>query len=324
VTRRAWIELCAIAAAGLVIRVIYVLAFARGAPGFGDFHFYNSVPGLLVDGKGFSSPFELVYQGQLVPTAAHPPLWPFLLAGVSAVFGNGAPPTDLLASGFTAHRLAGCVVGSLGIVLVGLVGYRVGGRRVALIAAAITALSPTAIGVDGSTMSEALYAPLIAVVLLAAFGLRDRRSLWMAAALGAAIALAALTRAEALLLVAVLGVPVTWAAGADWRARLKLGAALIAACVVVLVPWTIRNWSAFDRPVVISTNEGFLWAMANCKQTYRAARRARARGPARAAGQADRGDLPRLRGALRLDAVVRAGRRGRDGAPAHLTQVRPA
>jgi hypothetical protein len=268
VKRQAWITLIGIAVFGLLIRIIYVLGFAKGAPGFGDFHFYNSVPGLILDGHGYTNPFELAYNGRLTPTAAHPPAWPFMLTGVSAVFGNGGSPTDLMAAGFTAHRLAGCLVGSIGIVLVGLLGYRVGGFRVAVIAAVITALSPTAIGVDGSTMSEALYGPVIALTLLAAFAVRDRRSLWWAAALGAAIGLAALTRAEALLLVVVLGLPVAWAAGAARGRRTMLSAALVVACAVVLAPWTIRNFDAFDHPVVVSTNEGFLWAMANCDQTY--------------------------------------------------------
>jgi hypothetical protein len=268
VIRRFGFQLILIAAAGLVIRVVYVLAVARGAPGFGDFQFYNSTAGLLADGKGFISPFELAYHGQSVPTAAHPPAWSFVLSAVSAVFGNGASPTDLLANDFVAHRLAGCVLGSVGIGLVGLVGERVGGRRVGLVAAIIAALSPSMIAADGSTMSEALYVPLVALTLLTAYALRERRSVWMAVALGAVIGVAALTRAEALLFVVLLGLPVAGVSGATWGRRLALGFAVVATCVVVVAPWTIRNFDAFNRPVLISTNEGFLWALANCRQTY--------------------------------------------------------
>ena len=37
---------------------------------------------------------------------------------------------------------------------------------------------------------------------------------------------------------------------------------------MVLVPWTVRNWSAFDRPVLIATEGGETLAGANCDETY--------------------------------------------------------
>jgi hypothetical protein len=46
-----------------------------------------------------------------------------------------------------------------------------------------------------------------------------------------------------------------------------LGATL-AAIVVVLAPWTIRNAARFDHPVLISTNSNGLFIGANCPQTY--------------------------------------------------------
>jgi hypothetical protein len=39
--------------------------------------------------------------------------------------------------------------------------------------------------------------------------------------------------------------------------------------VVVLVPWTVRNLSTFDKPVALSTNDGGLVAGANCPSTYK-------------------------------------------------------
>jgi hypothetical protein len=47
--------------------------------------------------------------------------------------------------------------------------------------------------------------------------------------------------------------------------------ALVAACVVVLAPWTIRNWSAFDRFTLISHNDSTVLAGANCPRTYHGA-----------------------------------------------------
>ena len=52
---------------------------------------------------------------------------------------------------------------------------------------------------------------------------------------------------------------------ARWLAVLNTTAA---ACFVLVAPWLARNWIEFDRPVLISTNDGSLLAGANCDQTY--------------------------------------------------------
>jgi hypothetical protein len=53
-----------------------------------------------------------------------------------------------------------------------------------------------------------------------------------------------------------------------WRGRAKLWGAALAACIVVLLPWTIFNATRFDTPVLISTNSNGLFIGANCKETY--------------------------------------------------------
>jgi hypothetical protein len=42
----------------------------------------------------------------------------------------------------------------------------------------------------------------------------------------------------------------------------------VAAFLVVLTPWTARNWIVFNRPVAIATNSGTAVAGANCAVTY--------------------------------------------------------
>jgi hypothetical protein len=110
-------------------------------------------------------------------------------------------------------------------------------------------------------MSESLYGLLIAASLLLALRLREERTVGRAAALGAVVGLAALTRSEALLLLLLIGLPLTGRA-------LKPALALLAAAVLVLAPWTIRNFSAFDRLTLISHNDSTVLAGANCAETY--------------------------------------------------------
>jgi hypothetical protein len=120
--------------------------------------------------------------------------------------------------------------------------------------------------VDGALMSETLYGPLIAVALLAAWRLLDHPGPWIALGTGAAIALAALTRSEALLLVPLLTWPAAWRGGSGWPLRAALATL---GCVLVLAPWTVRNADRFGAFVAVSTNDATVVAGANCPLTYR-------------------------------------------------------
>jgi 4-amino-4-deoxy-L-arabinose transferase-like glycosyltransferase len=251
-------RLALIAAGGLAIRVTYTLVLGREAMGSGDFLYYHGIANLLGDGHGFIHPVYFAEDGTEVATAEHPPLWPLLLGAVSALGGES----------FTAHRLAGCLVGALTIVPIGLIARRVAGERAGFAAAAVAAVYPTLVAADGSLMSESLYGLLIACALLAALELAERPRLAVAALLGALLGLAALTRAEALLLLPLLALPVAWLGrrrARYWGARLAL---VCAGMALVIAPWSARNWIVFDRPVLISINDSSVVAGANCEPVY--------------------------------------------------------
>ncbi|MEA2457813.1 MAG: hypothetical protein QOC95_785 [Thermoleophilaceae bacterium] len=252
-------RLAGIAAVGLVLRLVYVLVLTRGLVDTGDSDFFHRIALLIGDGRGFTEPIGLALTGSVRPTALHPPLYPLLIGAFSAAGVDS----------YLAQRVIGCLVGALAIVAVGLLGRRVGGERVGVVAAALAAAYPVLIGADGAVMSESLYGLLVVVSLLCAYRVVDRPSAGRAAVLGVAIGLAALTRAEALALLVFAVAPAAVAGaggrrGPAWRPV----AVAILACLVVLLPWTIRNWSAFDLPVLVSNNSGTLLSGANCATTY--------------------------------------------------------
>jgi hypothetical protein len=189
------------------------------------------------------------------PSAEHPPLYPTLLAAVSALGGDG----------LGAHRIASCFMGAGTVAAIGFLGRRVGGARVGLLAGTIAALHPLLVLTDETLYSESLYGLTIALALIAAYRYLDRTTGRRAAVLGGAIGLAAMTRSEALLLLVLLAVPVMWRARVH---RLRHAALAAVACVVVIAPWTIRSTLALDSPVLVSTNLGGLLAGANCHATY--------------------------------------------------------
>jgi 4-amino-4-deoxy-L-arabinose transferase-like glycosyltransferase len=244
--------LAVIAAVGLAIRLVYALAVAPDPVFLSDANYFHLLANLVADGKGFLHPFTLATQGVATPTAEHPPLYTLTLAAGSALGGTS----------LDAHRVITCLIGTGTVVTVGLLGRRGAGETVGLVAAGLAAAYPLLWVADGSLMSESLYALLVALALLCALRALEEPSPARLAWLGAAIALATLTRGEALLLVVLLLLPLAWRGG---PAAILAG---LAAFALVLVPWSVRNLSAFDRPVLVSNNTGSLLAGANCDDTY--------------------------------------------------------
>ncbi|HEY7630385.1 MAG TPA: glycosyltransferase family 39 protein [Thermoleophilaceae bacterium] len=248
-------RLALIALGALVIRVVIVLTISRHVLGAGDFQYFQDVSGFIAHGQGFMDPFEREFHNLTLPTANHPPLWPLVLAVA----------TKLGAASIVWHKLVGALIGAGVVVLVGLLGRAIGGDRLGLAAGGVAALYPLLVAADSSMMSETLYGFWIAATLLFALKLRRTPTLGWAAALGASISLAALTRSEGLALLVLLAIPLCIAAG---KRRLLLSATCVLAALVVLAPWTARNFIKFHRPVLISTNDGTLLAGANCDATY--------------------------------------------------------
>jgi hypothetical protein len=229
-------------------------------------------------------------------TADKPPLYPATLALLS-LLGLRSPG---------AHHASGVLTGTLTILAVAALTREASGRRhVDLLAAAGCALYPPLVMADGSQRSESLFALLVCLAVLAAVRYRRSPRPWRAATVGAALALAALTRGEALLLAPLLALgPLRARRWADVAA----GAAALA---VVLAPWLARDWATFHEPVVVSTNVGGLVAGANCHATYH--------GPL--LGQWSFGCVPRVAEANEARAADALRRRGWRYARAHAGRL---
>jgi len=252
--RRSFVVAVAIAGAtGLAVRILYVLLVASDAPPAGDGAYYHGLANALADGHGFVEPLAL-YDGRVVATAEHPPLYPLALAFVSLIGGTGE----------LSHRLASCLLGASTVPLVGLAGRRLAGERAGLIAAGLAALYPMLVILDGTLYAESLYLLLLAAVLLVALEAARRPSAGAALLLGALIGLATLTRNEAVLLLGLLAPPALWSRGGGWR-RMALATV---ALVVVVAPWSAYSSVRFDALVPIATNTGVTLAGANCDTTY--------------------------------------------------------
>ena len=249
-----WLAL--VAAVALAVRVTYTLAVDPVVPEVSDANAYHLLADHLADGRGYIRPFDLTILHRVRFTAEFPPLLPALLA----------VPSLLGLDTVTGHRLVTCAVGAASVAVIGLLGRRVGGPAVGLVAAGIAAVHPMLFQADGVAMSESPYVGLVAGVLLLAIRALDRATPLRVGALGAAIGIAALARPEALLFLPLLGFPVAWQAGP--AGRLRLAAVVALGTVAVVGPWTLRNAVRFGTVVPVSNNLGTVLAGANCDATY--------------------------------------------------------
>jgi hypothetical protein len=241
-----------LAAAAFAVRLVYILVIARAPVGVGgDAGFYHSAANLIAHG-------HFLYRGifgHAYVTQEHPPLFPLVLS-VSSLFGGDS---------LLAHRIVGCALGSLAVVLIAMLGERAGGRRAGYLAGAIAAVYPPLVTADGLVMSEPLFVVMTAAALLTALHAQKTAHIRDAAMLGALIGLATLTRGEGILLLPLLGWPAAWLGARAGRAQRI--AASTAAAMILLAPWVVRNAVVFGHPS-LAADANTLIAGANCRDTY--------------------------------------------------------
>lgn len=260
---------------GLAVRVGYVVFVVGDEPLKGDQVYYTAQANRLAQGHGFVEPYgpDLnVLRPGTGPSAEHPPLTSIVLAPVSWV-ANHLPWVDVDARRGDihgpAHRLTLAILGSIGIALIGLVGREVRGERVGLVAAGIAAVYPNLWVNDGLVMSETLTVVAVAWTLYLAFRYRRSPTLLTGIGLGVACGLAALARAEMILLIPCIALPTVLAGPlATWRARVPMLLAMLLAATVMVGPWIAFNLTRFEDPTYLSTNDGGTLLGANCEASY--------------------------------------------------------
>lgn len=249
----------AIGVIALGLRVGYVLLHAPDHLPVDDGLYYHRLANDLAAGRGFIDPLARLFFGDTHASASHPPLFPAVLSAVSFLGG-----TSLL-----AHQLTEALLDSLAVVTIGLVGREVAGDRVGLVAAGLAAVYPRLWANEGHVLSESLCGLTIALMLLMAYRFWRSPTLRTGVELGFTVGVSALARAEALLFVPLLVLPlVALVPRLARRQRLALFATAVAGAVVAVGPWTIANAIRFEKPILISSSTGLLIAGANCDTTY--------------------------------------------------------
>jgi 4-amino-4-deoxy-L-arabinose transferase-like glycosyltransferase len=212
----------------LVVRLVYLVAFARHYRPRSDADHYQTIAAAVAHGDGISARFPFTYEH---PTAFRPPLYPVLLGAVYRVIGVHVG----------AGQLLNVALGVVVVVLAALLGAQIAGHRGGVAAGIAVAVYPPLLANDVVILSEPLsLALLLAMILLLVRG----RPAWA----GLACGLLALTLPSAQLLLVGVAVWLVWRAG--WRDAARFGAVT----VIVVAPWVVRNWVLLGDPVVVSSN----------------------------------------------------------------------
>ena len=185
-TKNFWRWVIALAALGLTIRALYIYQFHTGWRFWGDSWLYKYEGRLIADGQWFKDPADFYLRHHTISESAdHPPVFILFIAAMEFV-GITALHTQML--------LTACVgVGS--IVLIALLGRRLGGNRVGILAALAAAIYPNLWINDGMLMSETLFVFFIARSRCCAlYRYRDAPSMKRALLLSVAMTMAVMTR----------------------------------------------------------------------------------------------------------------------------------
>jgi 4-amino-4-deoxy-L-arabinose transferase-like glycosyltransferase len=253
--RRGLVMVLALAAA---VRLAYIVGVHGDFALTGDAWVFHHEARFLANARGLVDPEAWRFDGQIRPTAAHPPLFVAFLT-LTFVLGLQSPLGELVLNG---------LLGVVTVALVALLTRRLIGDRGGLIAGVIAALYPGMWAWNGQLLSETLATLLLVAVLMVVYRYLEDRSVRRAALLGATIGVAALTRSE--LIVLALLIPALllahFRAGRGVAQLVRHGAVALAMLVVVVAPWTAWNRTRFEHPVLLSTGLGPALAAGTCPE----------------------------------------------------------
>lgn len=229
------------------------------APGATDQLSYHNLALRLLGGHGFSfgEPWWPVTKAG-EPTAHWSFLYTLYVAAVYAVTAM---------SPLAARLVQAVIAGLLHPYLAFLLGKRLAGSSAGLAAAALTAVYVYFVYYSGTLMTEPFYITALLGSLYLMLRLADveGQAQWRwAAALGLALGITILLRQLFLLVIPFLFLWLWWVHYRR-RRRLPIAATLLAGAIVaaMILPFTIRNYARFDSFVLLNTNAGFAFYMAN-------------------------------------------------------------
>ena len=238
-------------AVALALRLLFSLVYWVNQPLTHDEHEYLGLGQSLAAGRGFVYD-EPASPGEAPERFGRAPIYPVFVS----VFAHGTGVAGVI----VAVKIAQAVLGTLAVLLIAILARRIAGPAATAPAAWIAAVYPPLVWTTGFIWSETLYSVLALGNVLLLGSLIDGPSALprtttaqtarRLAAAGVVGGLAALTRPAHVFFLLLVGLWLLFTRRAQWAAIVAIGA------VLVIAPWTARNYVTYGRPVLIASEGG--------------------------------------------------------------------
>lgn len=239
---------------GLLVRLLFAFGYWVDKPLTHDEQEYLHLAQNVAAGHGLT--YDASAAAPDVERFGRAPLYPLLLALIARV----APTAHLLA----AIRVAQSILGAVAIALLAFVAQRAAGSSAGTLAAWIAALYPPLVWMPAYVLSESLYVPLafgnvLLVGRLIDSGERFPTSApsWQLLMSGVLGGLAALTRPVHVFYLITVGAWLLLKRQLWWAMLVVIGA------LIVIAPWTARNYHEYGRLVLIASEGGITFWTGN-------------------------------------------------------------
>ena len=214
---------------------------------------YDDLAINLLAGEGF------VDSNTGLPTSWRVPLYPLFLAGIYSIFGHN----------YAAVRIIQCIMGALLCLVIFYIGKMLFDRKIALLSAAILASYQPFIfhlywGGPAFLLSENLFTFLLALLVFSLIrNLFVQFSLKNCVIAGILIGLLTLTRPVIALFPLFLFGLLLYKNKYSFIFTLKKTLPLLVSFILVILPWTVRNYFIHKAFVPFSTQGGFVLLACN-------------------------------------------------------------
>lgn len=208
---------------------------------------YDDLARSVADGNGFS------VAGR--PSAGNPPVYTLLVAFSYLVGGRGWVSVGLLQA----------LIGVVAALLVFALGRRLFGVAVGLVAAGAFAVYPYLVAQSAQIMDTSVFALLLVATVLACVRAGQLGSMRSSALVGLVAGLAFLVR-PTIIAVAVLLPVILLMLGVGPARAVRMSGVALAAALMVLLPWTVRNAVVLDAFVPGATKGGVNFWKGNSPQ----------------------------------------------------------
>ena len=224
----------------LVVRFAFLVA-VPAVPIAGDASDYDRLAQAIVNGEGYVSE-----TGQ--PTSMRPPLYSYVLAGFYQVFPDGP----------SAMRFLQAVLDAVTCALVYGLTLRHFGLKAARVAGVLSIFSLSLLFATRHLLAETFMAFFMVAIV---YSLDTALTSWRLGAFlltGVLVGFSTLTKGTTLPLPAMLLLPIWASTQWKWRPTLQAGAIVFAGFLLVLLPWTVRNYFVHGEVVPVATQMGWV------------------------------------------------------------------